>query len=310
MPCYHRLTGYRSRHVNKATGKRSIVFNLREGYSDLEVSLPCGSCIGCRLEKSRQMAIRCTHEAKMYQENCFVTLTYDKVNLPGPSLDLNAPVKFMKDLRYRFGSGIRSYGCGEYGEKFGRPHFHLCLFNFDFPNQYPVPSKGKDQLFGSEDLAELWPYGFHTIGRITFESAAYVARYVTKKITGVRRAAGHYEYVDESGEIKERVPEQPVSVSRMPGIGKPWFDLYYQDVYPSDFVVLRGKKLRPPVYYDRLYEKINPIGFAEVQRKRAQKGKEFHDVTDQERLEDMEYCEMLNVQRRLLRSYESDFESI
>lgn len=306
MGCRNRLIGYRSRTVNPQTGKRSIVFNVRDGYYDLQVSLPCGSCLGCRLEKSRHMAVRCTHEASMYQQNCFLTLTYAPEHLPGPSLDLSRPVKFMKDLRNQFGSGIRAYGCGEYGEKFLRPHFHICLFNFDFSDKYFIKRSGCYDLFGSRVLGELWPEGFHTIGDLSFESAAYVARYVTKKITGKKLAEGHYEYVESDGEIKSRVPEQPVSVSRMPGIGKPWFDKYWSDVYPSDFVVLRGRQVRPPLYYDRLYSKMDPLGFEEVQRRRVSAAVEFSDENDQERLEDLAYIEALNVQRKLLRSYERE----
>lgn len=82
MPCFRPLKGYKSRVRNRDTGKRSIVFNPREGFHDLPVTLPCGQCIGCRLERSRQWAIRCAHEASLYEENCFITLTYRDEDLP------------------------------------------------------------------------------------------------------------------------------------------------------------------------------------------------------------------------------------
>ena len=81
MPCYHPISGYRSRHLNKS-GKRSIVFDKKNGYIDMPITVKCGQCIGCRLEYSRQWAIRCLHEAQLHEDNCFITLTYDDENLP------------------------------------------------------------------------------------------------------------------------------------------------------------------------------------------------------------------------------------
>lgn len=278
MPCYRPLVGYRSRKVNPKTGKRSIVFNPREGFTELHVNLPCGQCIGCRLEHSRQNAVRATHEASLYKQNCFLTLTYNDENLPRNSfIDKNDPVLFMKRLRKRFGDGIRSYGCAEYGEKFGRPHYHICLFNHDFSDKqlHKITPRG-DHLYTSEQLSELWPKGHALIGDLTFESAAYVARYVTKKITGALKEF-HYEFIDEHGEILQRPPEQPVCVSRRPGIGKPWLDANHLDVYPRDILVLdrKGKKVkaRPPKYYDRRYEIDYPSDFATIRTNRITKAR-------------------------------------
>lgn len=269
MPCYRPITGYRSRKVNPSTGKRSIVFNPREGFTHLHVTLPCGQCIGCRLEHSRQNAVRCTHEASLYEKNCFLTLTYADFHLPRYSLiQKEDPVRFMKRLRKRFGAGIRSFGCAEYGEKFGRPHYHICVFNHDFTDKqlHQVTPRG-DKLYTSEQLSELWPYGYALIGELTFESAAYVSRYVTKKVTGALKEF-HYEYIDDHGEILQRPPEQPVCVSRRPGIGKPWLDKFQTDVYPLDTVIMRGKKMRPPKYYDRRYEIDFPSDHAKLRSKR------------------------------------------
>ena len=129
MPCFSPLDGYRSRTVN-ASGKRSIVFDIHEGFHDRPVSVPCGQCVGCRLEKSRQWAMRCVHEASLYDENCFITLTYDDEFLPvGGSLDKGAFPRFMKRLRKKFEPRrIRFYHAGEYGDRFGRPHYHALLF--------------------------------------------------------------------------------------------------------------------------------------------------------------------------------------
>lgn len=122
MPCFHPLTGYRSKAGRNASGKWPVVFNLVEGISDEVVTLPCGNCVGCRLERSRQWAMRCVHEASLYQNNCFVTLTYNDESLrrlnrrvdldTGEifcSLNKRDVMLFMKKLRKRFGSGIRFF---------------------------------------------------------------------------------------------------------------------------------------------------------------------------------------------------------
>ena len=100
MPCYYPLTAYRSKQGrDPKTGKWPVVFNVKDGYSDLEVKIPCGQCIGCRLEKSRQWAIRCIHEASLYDRNCFITLTFDDEHLdPHKSLNKRDFQLFMKRL--------------------------------------------------------------------------------------------------------------------------------------------------------------------------------------------------------------------
>lgn len=99
--------------------------------------------------------------------------------------------------------------------------------------------------------------GQSEIGSVTFESAAYVARYILKKHTG-KHADRHYEMVDPvTGEIHRRNSEY-TTMSRRPGIGKTWFDKYNSEVYPYDEVIVRGKAVKPPKYYDRQYEIIAP----------------------------------------------------
>ena len=267
MPCYSPLRGWRSAERNE-NGKRSIVFNPRYALRDMPVDVPCGQCIGCRLERSRQWAVRCVHEASLYDKNCFITLTYDDQHLPyDGSLNLDHFQRFMKRLRKRYGDGIRFFHCGEYGENFGRPHYHACLFNFDFPDREFWSQRQGVNLYTSAALAELWPYGFSSIGDVTFESAAYVARYVMKKVTG-DAAEEHYTRVCEiTGQIYERKPEY-VTMSRRPGIGRGWVDKYLGDVYPSDFVVINGVKCRPPRFYDSIYDVCDPRHSARVKSAR------------------------------------------
>lgn len=292
MACYHPLTGYKSQRVN-SNGKRNITFQLREGYIDFPIKIPCGRCIGCKLERSRQWAIRCVHEAQMHENNCFITLTYNNKNLPKDnSLNVKHFQDFMKRLRKAFGSGIRFFHCGEYGDENKRPHYHACLFNFDFLDKQHWSTRDGVQLYTSKTLEKLWPFGFCTIGDVTFESAAYVARYVTKKITG-QYAFDHYtDYDKETGEIiTERRPEY-CTMSRRPGIGRPWLDKYQSDVYPSDEVIMNYKSIKPPKYYDRVYEIDNLSDFEKIKIKRTVNAKLFEHENTRDRLDVREFIKL------------------
>ena len=75
VPCYYPLTAWRSRHRGPS-GKLGVTFRLGDGYADMPLKLPCGQCVGCRLERSRQWAVRCVHEAQMHDRNCFITLRF------------------------------------------------------------------------------------------------------------------------------------------------------------------------------------------------------------------------------------------
>lgn len=300
------MTGYRSKIRNPATGKRALVFNIKDGYRDLPVTISCGQCSGCRLEKSRQWAIRAVHEAQLHDQNCFITLTYSNEHLPQHGkLDYNAPVLFMKRLRKSYGAGIRSYGCAEYGESFGRPHYHLCLFNFDFPDKViHSQSSSGFSIYTSPILQTLWPFGYSTIGAFTFETAAYVARYVMKKISG-DLAEPHYEKLTEHGEVIPLPSEKAICVSRRPGLGRPFLDQFHTDIYPSDYVVIDGKKMRPPKYYDYRFELEYPEEFRTIKIARKTNSASHADNNTPERLLVRE--EILNRKIELLkRGYESE----
>lgn len=284
MACYHPLKGYRSK-LRNPSGKRSVVFSAREGFHDQRVDLPCGQCVGCRLERSRQWAMRCVLEASLYDDNAFITLTYSDENLPrGGSLVVSDFQKFMKRLRFEFSdSKIRFFHCGEYGERLGRPHYHACLFGFDFPDKAYWRTVRDQKYFRSEKLERLWPQGQSMIGNVTFESAAYVARYITKKITGVM-ADEYYSAIDSAtGEVFDKKPEY-VTMSRRPGIGKIWFEKFSSDVYPKDFVTMRGVKMRPPRFFASQYELADPLGSAKVKARRVVDGSKHPENNTPERL--------------------------
>lgn len=305
MPCYHPLEGWRSRERNPKTGKRGVVFSASGAYLDQPVVVPCGKCIGCRLERSRQWAMRCVHEASRFERNSFITLTYDNDHLPpNGTLVLDDFQRFMKRLRKRFGDGIRFFHCGEYGAKGGRPHYHACLFNFEFVDRVPWQEKGGITLYRSEALEELWPDGFSTVGDVTFESAAYVARYIMKKVTGDKAYLHYGKFDDRWGEIlAERKPEY-CTMSRRPGLGREWLEAFMGDVYPHDFVEMRGKKMKPPKYYDSIFEIDNPEEFRKIKASRSAAGLARADDSTPARLAVREEAKQLQI-NKLIRSYEN-----
>lgn len=261
MACYHPLEGFRS-------PSGGITWNRGES-TGLPMQVPCGQCIGCRLERSRQWAVRCMHEADLHERNSFVTLTYDNEHLPvNGSLDKLAFPLFMKRLRFEIAPAkVRYFHCGEYGEKNGRPHYHACLFGYDFPDKLSVPTGKKYPEWVSSSLERLWPFGRSLLGSVTFESAAYVARYIVDKVTG-SRAEEHYARVNPlTGEIVSVVPEY-TTMSRRPGIGAGWFERYGVEVFPRDEVYCRGKMARPPRYYADKLGRVDPELLDRVKRAR------------------------------------------
>lgn len=264
MACYCPIPGWYSRKRNE-TGKRSIVFKPAEGYVDRPVSIPCGSCVGCKLERARQWAVRCMHEASLHKESCFVTLTYDDAHLPrNGSLEPKHFVDFMKRLRY-YHDGVRFFHCGEYGSALGRPHHHVLLFGVGFPDKVPQANSRGHILYTSEELCRLWPYGFNIIGDCTFESAGYVARYTLKKVSGPAMVS-HYG---------GRVPEY-LTMSRRPGIGRGWIEKFKGDVYPSDELVVNGHVTKPPRFYDNTVEKWDRPAVAYVRKRRREEAAAAH----------------------------------
>ena len=280
MPCFKPLTAWYSKEVNKS-GRRPLVFDRRDALEpDNEINVGCGQCVGCRLDRSRMWAIRCVHEAQLHDNNCFITLTFNDSSLyqrDNPaSLDLSEFQRFMKRLRkkyvgknpydkntqkqqfedWQFYNGIRFFHCGEYGDLHGRPHYHAILFGHDFSDRELFTIRNGHRLYRSAELESLWPFGFSSVGDCTFESAAYVARYIMKKVTG-EHAWHHYSDIDfDTGEILNKREPEYTTMSRNPGIASRWLKQYVGDCYPSDFITVNGKKMKLPKYYDKLAESL------------------------------------------------------
>ena len=228
--------------------------------------MPCGKCINCLMSRSRMWSVRIMHEASMWPKNVFITLTFNDKHLnKNRSLKKDDFQKFMKRLRryseyHLISDNIRYYHCGEYGIINKRPHHHAILFNFDFPDKVPWKKYSSNVLYRSPMLEKLWPYGFSSIGTVTYESAAYVARYIMKKA-----------YNGHSKEEVGKLPEY-TTMSRNPGIGNGWLMKYYTDVYNHDRLIIKDDVIiRPPRYYDTLYSGINPLHYEKIKNNRKNK---------------------------------------
>lgn len=261
MPCYHPIDAWRC--------AKGIFFRCMPDSSYLQ--LPCGRCIGCRLERSRQWALRLVHENSFHDDSSFITLTYDEAHLPvDGSLNLKHFQDFMKRFRKAvFPLSIRFFHAGEYGEQRGRPHYHAIIFGFDFRDDamdFKRSERG-DWTWSSPFLSKLWPFGLSRVGGVTFESCAYVARYVTKKVTGLA-AGAHYERVDmRTGEVFSLKPEY-ATMSRRPGIGSLHFDRFRDSIFPRDRCVVRERPCKPPRFYLKQLEKVDPVMYRDVMESR------------------------------------------
>lgn len=245
--------------------------------------LPCGKCISCRLENARQTAVRCVHEASLYEKNCFLTLTYSDENIGDNKLHYSHIQTFIKDLRNeRFSKllgelypgesqktqreafnslpkedrekwldsiRIAFFVCGEYGEKTKRAHWHLLVFNWSPDDGVRSHQNDRgDVSFQSALLAQMWPYGFSSFGTVTFESAGYCARYSAKKL--VHGKDGTHDY-------------NPISRrSCKNAIGKKWIEKNWKDLFHTGYLVFKKGdeyiQCGIPRYYEKWLKRYQP----------------------------------------------------
>ncbi len=286
MSCYHPQTAV-VLGVDLKTGKKALKF-LGENvvasllYPGKEViQLPCGQCVGCRIDRSRQWANRCMLELQYHDSAYFVTLTYDdehvpKAYYPDPATG-EAHTSFtlckrdfqlwMKRLRKKFSDDkIRFFACGEYGGETKRPHYHAIVFGLHLNDcvRYKTVREGDSYYtyYNSESIQETWPNGFVVVGEVTWESCAYVARYVTKKLSGPQA-----EFYDKFN----LVPEFS-DMSRRPGIARQYYDEHGKDIYDHAYINVStpkgGRKFKPPRYFDRLFDVDYPGALDELKERR------------------------------------------
>jgi hypothetical protein len=301
MPCYNPLVAWRYE------GK--MVFNPPPNHMiNKPFNLPCSKCIGCRFNYARSWALRCQLEALSHTDNCFITLTFNNEELHkrvNPwSVDVKDFQLFMKKLRKDLKKPIRFFHCGEYGEKTYRPHYHALIFGHDFRIQSPTNKvkkfgSAKYPLYESSYLTTRWGRGHCTVGELNFDTASYTARYVTKKIKG---DATNIFINPITGEVSE-INDVYCTMSRANGIGYEAYQKYKHNWYPNDFIVNgNGIKMKPPRYFDQLYESEFPEEFEKIKKQR----KDNIDFVDQNpndpnyrRLKDIENVKLLKLKETL-----------
>ena len=296
----------------------------RKEYAKL---IPCKQCIGCRLDYSKDWATRIMLEAMQHDkmENWFITLTYNDEHLPenecfeidtktgeiigdkiGPSLKPNDLTLFMKRLREHWKrkynvEGIRFFGCGEYGGKTQRPHYHICVMGLPIKKEelelYKYNKMGQP-IFMCWEIEQIWGKGYAPIGGVSWESAAYVARYMLKK----QKGPAAKDYYGRQAKIPEFT-----RMSRRPGLAQEYYTINKDKIYKNDEIILPGKKARtvkPPKYYDKLYDLENPEEFKKIKDERERKAelaeknrKRLCSLSSRER---MEHAERVQVQKALL----------
>lgn len=268
MVCYRPIAAYR------APGG-SIAFDSKNGFGDKSLSLPCGKCVGCRLDRARAWSLRCAHEAMLHERNCFVTLTYRPESLPeNGSLVPDHWTLFMKRLRKVYGK-VRYLMAGEYGDTTFRPHYHAILFGLDFSDDRVVwQEKRGYSLFSSPRLERVWGHGFCSIGNVNRTTAEYVARYTLKKVRGDEYL---YRRISEHGEEFYVEPEF-ARMSRNPGLGSGWYDRFKGDLYPLDECILDGRRYMTPRYYDDKLKKEDPDSYDKLRGRRARRGLRSRDI--------------------------------
>lgn len=292
---------------------KSYVENNITTYNPLikPLLLPCGKCIGCKLDKSREWANRCVLELNPDEENWFITLTYDDEHLPYshnyndltksfcsvPTLRKKDLSDFIKRLRRHFEyyyelTNIRFFACGEYGTNNHRPHYHGIFYNLPLSDDLEYKfSKNGNSYFTSQLISKLWPNGLHIISHVTWDTCAYTARYCLKKASD-SIITPQWSDCDFEKEF--------INMSRRPGIGRDYYDKFKENIYEFDRISDGFKTpIRPPKYYDRLYDIDNPNVMSilkDIRKTKAEQSR-FRPQTDLSEKEYLSLCEKSKQER-------------
>lgn len=313
----YKICSYSTHHVEKVGHTwRSADNDFISPYAEKVVTdfvpIPCGKCIDCRLDYSRTWADRCLLELQYHKSSYFVTLTYDDKSLKkyatneylldtgefgySPTLVKKHFQDFMKRLRDDYGyEKLRFFAAGEYGDATHRPHYHTILFGLELDDLvlYKRSSLGFN-YYNSEYLQKFWPYGYVVVCDVSWETCAYVARYVLKKQKG--QSAEVYETFNFSPEF--------TLMSRRPGIGKQFYEDKKDLIYTHDYISIPtptgGKKIYPSRYFDKLFDVDNPEEFARLKELRKEKG--LTSQTLKAEITDKSYQDMLLAEEKSMTS--------
>ena len=256
MACNNPRYAWRSRDRNPETGKYPLVFNEYGKDCDRPdaIEVPCYNyCMGCKITRANDWAVK-AHCEMRYQgeQNCFMlNLSYSDKHLPkGRTLCERDVQLFLKRLRKHYSERkIRYLYCGEYGTRKGRPHYHMIIFGmriyWEFCEFHHYSKGNRDYpMYVHHYIEKLWGKGETFVGRATYQSARYIAKYTTKAVYG-----------PESEDVYRNKERPFIRASQSPALGIPFLERWTSDVYPSDHVVIDGKEHKPPKSFDNWLKK-------------------------------------------------------
>lgn len=306
MKCLNPIIAWQAgTHYNKnGELKKTVIFSFREAEKVIplskleshEITIPCGKCEACLKSKRLEQSLRITHEIERFEDNCFITLTYNDDNIPmtdgqdtirgvqdaphgfHPTLSIDDYQKWLKRFRKRLEAHthkkIRYFIVGEYGSKGQRPHYHAIIFGWKPDDLKEHKFHGKYWTYRSEFIEKTWKFGFSEVGiDVNAGVAKYCAQYVTKKFVKHERP----EYV---------LPEFVRSSKMNGGIGSEFVHKFHKQIAEQGYIVTlnrrngQGFKNKIPQYYLKLLEKFYKDDFAKLQSNRecyleAAKGSNF-----------------------------------
>lgn len=302
MSCLYPIKAW---YPSTAAPDARLVFDPRRSSSpDAMVWISCNQCIACRLYKAQTWAVRCMHEKRVHKSSCFLTLTYDDAHLPDRhSLVRDEIPKFNKRLRDYLGyPPISVFYCGEYGEKFGRPHYHQILFGYDPPDKVFYKRVRGHDYFTSDIISKCWGLGHAVLGNVDFDSAAYVARYTLKKqkksdeilytvdcpTTGVIHEIRWHDRPSSDIATREIYNRLPVfaGMSTNPAIGLRFLERYPDDLFSQMKTVFKGHEISLPRYYLKKLETLDPLKYRafKAQQKLLSKPPDLVRLKDREEI--------------------------
>lgn len=265
--------------------------------------IPCGRCAACQAARAKAWAERLMIEKTLHEDSWFVTLTFNEKYLErlcatgkyeSYTVRVEHLQKFLKRLRKKFGFPIRFFACGEYGEKYLRPHYHLIIFGLTLPEDdlsFLRYNELGQPYYSSKLISELWSnpdkgpekgesYGFNVVAPVSYDTCAYVARYCMKKLRGQDSLL--YELCDMKPPF--------ITMSRNPGIGY-WWLVQNPDWYQQDLIYLStptgSLSMVPPRYFEK---KLALVDGNEV-KLRSDHRKYFRQLDLKARLSQTNYSE-------------------
>lgn len=251
-----------------------------------EIHIPCGKCIGCLLDRCNDHATRCWCETQTNEnECCFITLTYNNENVPN-YITIEHQQKFWKRLRYYYPDAkIKYFGCGEYGPKTFRPHWHFCIWGYKPKDlKFYKYNHNGDKLYTSKELKDIWGMGFVIIGELTYKSACYVSRYCTKKLFKKRKWT-------EKTEIK---PECTICSK---GIGLDYWNKFKERIIQNNGIHIKidksVKNKKIPKYFMKKWKEAEPYEYECYNFERAESVQQkWNEILSKTSLSEQEYLAM------------------